>query len=78
MKSKKLLEDKMNYKGTFQQEFKALLEKYNVSIGFQVSECSDTYGLSGEKMIVYHTIPNTYKTEDWIKVDGWDIGASDI
>jgi hypothetical protein len=29
-------------------------------------------------MIVYHTIPNTYKTEDWIKVDGWDIGASNI
>ena len=68
----------MNNKESFQQEFKTLLEKYNVSIGFQVSECSDTYGLSGEKMIVYHTIPNTFQTEDWIEVDGWSIDKLDL
>ena len=68
----------MTDKEAFQQEFKALLEKYNVSISFQVSECSDTHGLSGEKMIVYHTIPNTFKTEDWIEVDGWGIDKDDL
>ncbi len=68
----------MTDKESFQQEFKALLEKYNVSIGFQVSGCSDTYGLSGEKMVVYHTIPNTFQSEDWIEVDGWSIDKNDF
>jgi hypothetical protein len=68
----------MNNKESFQQEFKALLEKYNVSIGFKVSKCSDIYGLYGEKMVVYHTIPNTFQTEDWIEVDGWGIDKDDI
>lgn len=68
----------MNDKESFRQEFKALLEKYNVTIGFQVSECSDTYGLSGEKMVVYHRIPNTFKAEDWIEVDGWGIDKNDL
>ena len=62
----------------FKQEFKELLEKYNVSIGFQVGECSDTYGLYDERMIVYHTIPNTYKTEDWLTVYGWELDNTDV
>ena len=71
-------ENKMIDKESFQQELKALLEKYNVSIGFDVSECSDTYGLSGEKMVIYHNIPNTCKTENWIEVDGWTLSKNDI
>lgn len=68
----------MTDKEAFQQEFKALLEKYNVTIGFEVSRCSDTYGLSGEKMVIYHTIPNTFQTENWIEIDGWAIDKNEI
>lgn len=62
----------MTDKESFKKEFKALLEKYDVTIGFQVSECSDTYGLHGEKIVVYHG------NEDWIEVDGWNIDKTDI
>lgn len=62
----------MNEKDSFRQELKELLEKYNVSIGFSVSECSDTYGLYDEKIIIRHN------NEKWIEVDGWVIDGSDL
>lgn len=65
-------------KEEFLKEFRALLEKYNVGISFSVDECSDTHGLYDEKMIVYHTIPGTYKNEDWMVVEGWGIDKSDF
>lgn len=34
----------------FRKDLDALLKKHNARIGFSVSECSDTYGLSGECM----------------------------
>lgn len=63
-------------KENFQKELKALLEKYNVRIMFSVSDCSDTYGLYEEKMIIYHRNPHYTKT--LIEVDGWSIGAEDL
>jgi hypothetical protein len=65
-------------KEEFLKEFRALLEKYNVGIAFTVGECSDTYGLYDEKMIVYRTVPGTFKDEDWMVVDGWAIDISDF
>jgi hypothetical protein len=62
--------DKM--KKEFLSELKALLKKYDVTIGFSVSECSDTYGLNDEKMIIYH------KDENWLEVYGWGIDHTDI
>lgn len=35
----------------FKKELKALLEKYDANIGFTCSECSDTYGLSEDRLI---------------------------
>ena len=62
--------DKM--KKEFLSELKALLKKYDVTIGFSVSECSDTYGLNDEKMIIYH------KDKNWLEVYGWGIDHTDI
>ena len=59
-------------KEEFLKELKALLEKHNASIGFSVSEFSDTYGLYDEKMIV--EIGNDIVAE----VAGWWITAGDL
>jgi hypothetical protein len=59
-------------KDAFLVEFKALLEKYNVDIYFSVSPCSDTYGLSEEKIVV------SQKDKVWLEVDGWGIESCDI
>lgn len=65
-------------KNEFLKELKDLLMKYNVGISFDVSDCSDTHGLSGEKMVVYHKDPSSFKTENWLVVDGWFINEGDI
>jgi len=57
---------------SFKEEFKNLLEKYNVTIGFSVSDCSDTYGLYDEKIVVYNDSNNI------IEVQGWSIDYRDI
>lgn len=54
----------------FKKELSDLLKKYNAEIGFYVNDSSDTYGLSGEKMVIYfdngrcndnyHTINNEW------------------
>ena len=72
------VETKVSDKELFQQEFKALLEKYNVGIVFSVEERSDTYGIYGEKMVVYHQPADSFNTENWIEVDGWSINKSDV
>ncbi len=59
-------------KQEFLKEFKALLEKYNVEINFRVADCSDTYGLYNERMVIEH------KDETWFETHGWGIIASDI
>lgn len=68
----------MSDKEEFQKELKALLEKYNATISFTVDSGSDTHGLYDEKMVIYHTISNTFKAEDWIEVDGWGIDKTDL
>lgn len=65
-------------KSAFRTEFKALLEKYKVHIDFSVGPCSDTHGLYDERVAVSYTIPNSYKTEEIISVDGWCISADDL
>lgn len=35
----------------FKVELKALLKKYNASIGFTCDESSDAYGITGEKLV---------------------------
>ena len=62
----------------FRAELKALLSKYNASINFSVGSCSDTHGLYDEKIVISHTVPETFKDIDILEVDGWGISAGDI
>lgn len=50
LEMQKLHDEQVNI--NFRKEFKALLEKYNASIDFSCSGCSDTHGIYDEKMIV--------------------------
>ncbi len=59
-------------KAEFLKELKKLLKTYNVSIGFKVSDSSDTYGLSDERMVV------TQSKDTWLTVDGWHLSYKDI
>lgn len=55
-------------------ELKALLEKYNASIEFEVGSGSDTHGLYDEKMVAY------FKTTDSLKhlSNGWGVSKNDL
>ena len=59
-------------KAEFLKELKKLLKTYSVSIGFKVSDSSDTYGLSDERMVV------TQSKDTWLTVDGWHLSYKDI
>jgi radical SAM superfamily enzyme YgiQ (UPF0313 family) len=60
----------------FLRELKALMEKYDVSIGFSVG---DTQGLYDEKVVIDHRISReSWKEETWLEVDGWWLGSEDI
>jgi hypothetical protein len=66
-------------KEQFLAELGALLAKYDVSIGFTCSECSDTYGLSDDGLIITHRISkDSFKDETWYKADSWWIDATDF
>lgn len=59
-------------KAEFLKELKKLLKTYNVSIGFKVSDSSDTCGLSDERMVI------TQSNDTWLTVDGWNLSYRDI
>lgn len=58
----------------FKKELKALLEKYNAGIWLDYDPCSDTYGMHGERMVVYFR--NEDKTVDL--ADGYGVDATDL
>ena len=63
----------------FLAELGALLEKYDVSIGFTCSSCSDTYGLSDDHLQIKHRVSkDSFKQETWYDADGWWIDADDF
>jgi hypothetical protein len=58
----------------FKKELKALLEKYNAAINFNVGGDSDTYGLYDEEMAVYF-----FDTKKSFKLsNGWGISKTDL
>ena len=66
-------------KEEFLKKLKALLEEYDVSIGFSVGSCSDTHGLYDERILVDHRVSkDSFKEETWLSVDGWWLDANDI
>lgn len=59
----------------FKKELSNLLKKYNAEIGFYVDDCSDTHGLSGDKMVVYfdENRENHHELNDY-----WSFNADDL
>ena len=56
----------------FLEELQALLDAYKASISFSVSWCSDTHGLSEERMVV------EIENKEIASVDGWSLTAYDL
>lgn len=63
----------MTQKNEFLTKLKDLLKEYDVSIGFSVSDCSDTYGLSEECLKIEHG-----NLEEWASINGWWMDYSDL
>ena len=69
----------MNERAEFLQKLKNLLEEYDVSISFSVSDCSDTCVLFDEKLVFEHRIDKaTLEDETWFYVDGWTCTSRDL
>lgn len=66
----------MSINKEFKKELKALLEKYNATIGFTCADCSDTYGLYGEAIEITTYVDR--KQQVLVHVDGWTIDKSDL
>lgn len=65
----------------FKVELKALLKKYNASIGFTCDASSDTYGITGEKLVA--DLRDDADSGRSIQVElsdgfGWWISAEDL
>lgn len=60
----------------FKRELKNLLKKYNATIGFSVSDCSDTYGLYDEKIIC--SLRDFNNENEITLVNGWVLDKSDL
>jgi len=56
----------------FLQELKSLLKKYTASIDFCVSDGSDTYGLSDERLEI------SINNKTIRKVQGWGLDQTDL
>lgn len=57
----------------FCRELRDLLRKYEADIGFAPDDCSDLYGVTGEKIVV-----TNQKGETLLSVDGYWLTEHDI
>ena len=55
------------------RDLAAVLRKHGVSIEFTCDECSDTYGLSGDRIVIADA-ENRYVLDDF----SWSITAKDL
>lgn len=60
----------------FRKELKVLLEKYNASIDFSCSDCSDTHGIYDAKMVACFTLSDRMLAFDLSK--GWCVDKQDF
>lgn len=60
----------------FRKELRALLEKYNASIDFSCSDCSDTYGIYDAKMVACFTLRDRMLAFDLNT--GWSVDKHDF
>ena len=56
----------------FKKELRSLLAKHNATIGFDCSECSDTYGINDANISVSLGGMNIRLA------DGWNVDATDL
>jgi hypothetical protein len=61
-------------KEQFKKELKELLQKYNAHIAFEVGEGSDTFGLYGERIVVYCDDSKQIA----VVSNGWDLSTGDL
>lgn len=73
----------MSKANEFKKELKALLKKYDATIGFNVGESSDTHGLYNERLEVQFSelreganFKTVVETKELVK--GWDVGYIDL
>lgn len=63
----------------FKRDLRDLLIKHNAYIGFSCDPCSDTHGLTGDKLIVGFRRDNkSFKYKEFQISDGWSVHASDL
>lgn len=60
----------------FRKELKELLKKYNASIDFSCSDCSDTHGIYGAKLEVCFQLSNNTTVFDLC--NGWSVDKHDF
>lgn len=60
----------------FKNELKLLLEKYNVYIGLNFADCSDTHGMYDERIVIYS---DSWRQQDEIVLtNGYTLYPSDL
>lgn len=57
----------------FKQELKSLLAKYEVSIGFDCDDSSDTHGIYDGRIVVFDK-----RDKELFSAPGWSLSATDI
>lgn len=67
----------------FKAELKALMEKYNASIGFNCDEGSDTEGLTGESLYIsidgnVNPVSKSHVSITAVDVSGWGLDKHDL
>lgn len=71
-----LLNRPIDIKEQIKEEFKALLDKYNLSIGFECSDCSDLMGVYDPQIVISKR--EGTKEIDIIKSDDYYLTSKDI
>lgn len=68
----------------FKKDLKELLDKHKAGVSFCVSDCSDTHGLSDERMTVSFLLPKSpaeafhRRSQEFTLVSGRDIDPCDL
>lgn len=57
----------------FLKELKELLEKYNACISWTCCDCSDTYGIYEQSMLIEVADKEVYRVEDKSYIEGCNI-----
>jgi len=68
----------MSTKTEFLTKLSSLLREYNVTIEADVSDGTDTHGIYGRRIEVFHREKGSLNPICWLYNDGWELSSSDI